>query len=87
MLNSREAREFAEVYPDGRREPCTVTHELALQFATATAAEFGVGESRTNPFEKERAKRDVQADDSGKAKTKRGAKKDETSGKFEETKA
>lgn len=87
VLNPREAREFAEVYPDGRREPCTVTHELALQFATVAAAEFGVGESRTIPFEKERAKRDVKTDDSGKAKTKRSAKKDETSGTVEEIKA
>jgi CRISPR-associated protein Csb1 len=79
VLNPDEAREFVEVYPDGRRQPCGVTHEIALQFATEAAKAFGVGESRTVPFEKERAKRDVKADEAGKGKTKRTAKKDDAS--------
>ncbi len=63
-----QPREFVEVYPDGQRKACTVTHEEAIEFATAAATEFGVGENRTVPFEKERAKRDVSADETGKSK-------------------
>lgn len=77
VLDPDQPREFVEVYPDGRRLPCAVTHDMSLQFATAAADAFGVGESRTVPFEKERAKRDVKADDGGKAKSKRGAKRAE----------
>jgi CRISPR-associated protein Csb1 len=76
--NGLQPREFAEVYPDGRRAPCDITHEAALQYATEAAEAFGVGESRTVPFEKERAKRDVKAEEGGKGKAKRAAKKDET---------
>jgi len=79
VLDPDEPREFVEVHPDGRRTPCGITHEEAFDFATATANAFGVGESQTVPFEKERAKRDVGADESGKAKgkAKRGGKKGE----------
>ncbi len=77
--NDQQAREFVEVYPEGRRQPCDITHEAALQYATAAAEGFGVGVSRTVPFEKERAKRDVKADEAGKGKVKRVVKKDETS--------
>jgi CRISPR-associated protein Csb1 len=62
------------VYPDGRREPCKINHDTALEFATSAAEAFGVGESRMVPFEKERANRDVKADDSGKSKSTRGTK-------------
>jgi len=68
-------REFAEVHPDGRRDPCGISHDAALEFATAAAREFGVGESRTVPFEKQRAQRDVKGDETGKGKSKKGGKK------------
>jgi CRISPR-associated protein Csb1 len=71
--NGQQPREFAEVYPDGSREPCNITHQDALQFATSAAEAFGVGESLTVPFEKERAKRDVQADE-GASQTKKRVK-------------
>jgi CRISPR-associated protein Csb1 len=77
--NDQQAREFVEVYPDGRRRPCDITHGAALQYATGAAEAFGVGGSRTVPFERERAKRDVKADEAGKGKTKRAPKKDEAS--------
>jgi CRISPR-associated protein Csb1 len=77
--NGRQAREFAEVYPDGHRLPCGVSHEVALEYAMAAAGGFGVGESRTVPFEKERAKRDVKPEAAGKGMSKRGAKKKEGS--------
>lgn len=71
VLSPEQPREFVEVYTDGRRSPCSITHDGALQFATDAAKAFGVGESRTVPFEKERAKRDVRADDTGKGKGRR----------------
>jgi CRISPR-associated protein Csb1 len=74
VLNPDQPRDFVEVYPDGRREPCKINHDTALEFATSAAEAFGVGESRMVPFEKERANRDVKADDSGKSKSTRGTK-------------
>ena len=79
VLNPDQPRELVEVYPDGRRQPCDVTHDAAVEFATEAAKAFGVGQSRMVPFEKERAKRDVKADDTGKGKSKRGGKKAEAS--------
>lgn len=76
VLNPDHAREFVEVYPDGRRQQCDIPHGDALAFATEAAKAFGVAGSRTVSFEKERAKRDVKADE-GKAK--RGGKKAGTS--------
>lgn len=57
--NASKENEFVEVLPNGERRPCTISHEGALEYATAAADAFGVGESMTVPFEKERAKRDV----------------------------
>src|SRR5262249_48822195 len=84
VLNPERPREFVEVHPDGRRVACNILHDAALAFATDAAKAFRVGESRTVPFDKERARRDVKADDAGKAKAKRGkraeAPADETEG-------
>jgi CRISPR-associated protein Csb1 len=52
-------REFVEVHPIGERKPATITHEAALKYATDTAKAFGIAESKTVEFDKERAKRDV----------------------------
>ncbi len=79
VLDPDQPRQFSEVYPDGRREPCDVTHDMALAFAAEAAAEFGVGESRTVPFEKDRAQRDVKTDDAGKGKPKRRGKNSDDS--------
>lgn len=59
VLDPDQPREFVEVYPDGRRLPCNITHDNALEFATAAAKAFGVGEDRTEDFDKKRAKADV----------------------------
>ena len=79
VLNPDQPREFVEVYPDGRRQPCDVTHDAAVEFATEAAKAFGVGQSRTVPFEKELAKGDVKADATGKGKSRRGGRKVEAS--------
>lgn len=78
VLDPDRPREFVEVFPDGNRQPCGSTHDGALEFATAAAEAFGIGESRTVPFEKNRAKRDVKADETGKGKSKRGARMGES---------
>jgi len=59
VLDPDQPREPLEVYPDGRREPFKVSHDDAMAFATAAAAAFGVGESRTVEFDKRKAKDDV----------------------------
>ena len=67
-------REFVEVHPTGDRKPVKITHEDALKYATATATAFGVGESKTVDFEKDRAKTDVKEGDK-KAKAKKAKEK------------
>ena len=69
-------REFVEVYPTGERKPATITHETALQYATSTAKAFGVGESKTVEFDKERAKKDVKGEGDTKTKGKKAKKAD-----------
>lgn len=77
--DSKEPRRFSQVYPDGRREDCDITHESAREFAADAARVFDVGADRTVSFDKERAKLDVKADEAGRGKSKRGAKKAEAS--------
>ena len=62
VLDLDQPREFVEVHGDGRREPCDVTHDNAVEFAKDAAGVFGVGENRTVPFDKKRAKEDVKSD-------------------------
>jgi len=60
-------REFKTVHANGTRADATITHEDALAFAQAAAAEFGVGESKTVPFDAARAKADLKGGDEKKA--------------------
>jgi CRISPR-associated protein Csb1 len=71
--DSDKNREFFEVYGDGHRIPATVTHDEALEYAQAAASEFVIGDNRTVPFDKEKAKADI-GEESGKSKKKRNAK-------------
>ena len=66
-------REFLEVHADGRREPAGISHQDALEFAKAAAKAFGVGGSKTVPFDKERAKKDVSGNE--KKASKKSTKK------------
>ena len=54
VLDADKPREFVEVHPTGERKPCEITHEAALQYATAAAKAFGVGASQTVKFDNER---------------------------------
>ncbi|HMP58468.1 MAG TPA: type I-U CRISPR-associated RAMP protein Csb1/Cas7u [Gemmatales bacterium] len=69
-----QENEFVEVYASGERRPIKLTHNDALQFATAAAKAFGVGKSETVPFDKERAVRDVKGEGDTKTKGKKGKK-------------
>ena len=66
MLNPDLPREFVEVHPNGDRKPCVITPEHAMKFATEAANAFGVGSSKTVPFDTVRAKNDVKAEGEGK---------------------
>jgi len=50
---------WAAVNRNGTRETLTLDHDAALGFALGAAADFGVGESRTIPFEAVRARADA----------------------------
>jgi CRISPR-associated protein Csb1 len=55
-------REFVVVHSDGKREPAILVHDDAVAFAKAAAQAFGVGESRTVEFDREKALADVRGD-------------------------
>lgn len=59
VLDPEKPREFVEVYGDGRRVSCSVTHPEALEYARAVVNGFGLGSNRAVEFDTERAKRDV----------------------------
>lgn len=58
-----QPREFAEVYPDGRRLPATISHGAALEYAQEVTKTFGVGQNRDVEFDKKRAAADLAGDD------------------------
>jgi CRISPR-associated protein Csb1 len=70
----KEPREFVEVYPNGQRKPATIAHDAVLSYARAGATAFGVGESRTVEFDKERARKDAAGEGETKTKGKKGKK-------------
>ena len=76
VLDAEKPRAFEEVHPTGERKPLKLSHEDALKYATAAAKDFGVGASKTVPFDKERAKKDVAGEGDTK-KAKKAAKKAE----------
>ena len=58
----KKPHQFVEVFADGKRKKCKITHEEALAFATAAAKAFGVGAgSRRSAFDPDRAKKDLRA--------------------------
>ncbi len=77
VLDPDQASQFVEVHADGKRVPCTITHDAALAYAADAARTFGVGESRTVDFDKERARKDVKGEGDTKKTAKGRAKKGE----------
>jgi CRISPR-associated protein Csb1 len=74
VLDPDQKRKFDEVYPNGKRQPAAITHEQALDFATAAAKAFGVGANRAVEFDTERAKKDLTPEKDAKATAKKKAK-------------
>lgn len=63
VIDPDKPREFDEVYRDGRREPASVNHDDAIEFAAAAAEAFGPRKARTVAFDKKKAKEDVKKKD------------------------
>lgn len=61
VLDPDRESERVEVYGDGTRKPLSVTHSEAVEYAKAAAKAFGVGESRTVPFDKKLAEKDAKS--------------------------
>jgi len=61
VLDPEKKREFQSVKVDGTRADVstTITHEAASSFAEAAANDFGVGASKTVPFESAKAKKAI----------------------------
>lgn len=72
VADPEKKRVFEEVFSDGRRQPCSITHEDAVSYALLTAEAFGVGTDRDVPFEVARAKADVT--EAAEKKPKKGKK-------------
>lgn len=58
-----EPRRIQEVHPTGERKAFTLSHQDAIAYARAAARAFGVGDSQTVEFDRERARRDAAGDD------------------------
>jgi CRISPR-associated protein Csb1 len=74
VLDASKPREFVEVYASGERKPAAVTHAAALAYAEVAAQAFGVGQSKTVDFDKDRARKDVKGEGDTKTKGKKGKK-------------
>ena len=60
VLDPEKPREFVEVLPSGVRTPATLTHQQALDYATATAKAFGICEPQVFVFDPELTTKDVE---------------------------
>jgi CRISPR-associated protein Csb1 len=76
VLDPGKPRAFDEVCPSGERKPADVKHDKALEYATAAAKAFGVGQSKTVEFDRKRAEKDLKGEGDAKVKGKKGKKAD-----------
>ena len=76
VCNPNKPSEYLEVYHDGQRKPCKIDHASAIEYAILAAEDFVVGESRTVPFDREKALKDVKGEGTAKSKSKKGKKVD-----------
>lgn len=61
VLDPDNQKEFSEVAINGKKTPCTISHDVALAFAQKAAKEFGIEKNREVPFDKNLAKTDINA--------------------------
>ena len=59
VMDTERPRDFVEVFPDGNRVPCSITHDSALQFAQDAANAFSRSEDRSVEFDNALATADV----------------------------
>ncbi|MDR2880983.1 MAG: type I-U CRISPR-associated protein Cas7 [Azoarcus sp.] len=78
VLSEDKSPETKIIYPDGQRKQYSITAKDALAFAESAARAFGVGGSKTVPFDKQLAQNDVK---SKEAKSKKGAAAKKAGGK------
>lgn len=77
LVASEKPREFNLVLSDGKREPQNLTLENALNYALATAKNFGVDPGKEVVFDTSLAKKDIAGEGDVKATRKKSAKKAE----------
>ncbi|GHV22614.1 type I-U CRISPR-associated protein Cas7 [Planctomycetales bacterium] len=78
VLDPQQPREFSAVNYDGTRTPCHLTHEDALAFAQAAATDFEIGKNRDEPFDAEKAKKDLNETKKAKNAARKDKKKEIT---------
>ena len=61
VLDPDSKKDFSAVGLDGKKTPCTISHDAALAYAQKVAKDFGVGQSRNVEFDKNMAKEDIKA--------------------------
>lgn len=71
VLDSDRPSEAQVVFPNGKRVASGIDHQSALKFAENAAKQFGVGPSKTVPFDKKLAKEETE----GKGKKEKAPKK------------
>jgi CRISPR-associated protein Csb1 len=59
VLDAENGRSYDEVYPNGTRKSCQITHAQALAYATETAKAFGVASVTPVFFDPQQAKKDL----------------------------
>jgi CRISPR-associated protein Csb1 len=74
VFDPDKGREFVAVFGDGKRDPISISHDDALEFAKKAAETFGIGADQAVEFSKELAKEDI-GGESGKKQTKAAGKK------------
>jgi CRISPR-associated protein Csb1 len=62
LAGEGKSRTFEIVHPNGKREPCKLSHDEARKYAEIAAKEFGVGKNRQVAFDKKLAERDIKGD-------------------------
>jgi len=68
VADGEKAREFKEVFVNGKRVHTSVTHAEALEYAKAAAEAFGVGKSREVEFVADLVQEDISVGEAKKAK-------------------
>ncbi len=76
VLDHDKPREIKKVFSDGRREDVTLSHGDAIEYAKATAEDFGISPPREVMFNKELARKEIaESANESEKKNKRSSKR------------